>query len=86
MDGKPVTIRTFDLGADKHKEGLDGLVRVAPNPALGLRNLSMHPAQLLNIKQRVLTSDISAVTPYVARMRRSTDPAKLAHQLEKLNE
>ncbi len=37
MDGKPVTIRTFDLGADKSKEGLDGLVRVAPNPALGLR-------------------------------------------------
>ena len=37
MGGKPVTIRTFDLGADKHKEGLDGLVRVAPNPALGLR-------------------------------------------------
>jgi phosphotransferase system enzyme I (PtsI) len=37
MRGKPVVIRTFDLGADKHKEGLDGLVRVAPNPALGLR-------------------------------------------------
>jgi phosphotransferase system enzyme I (PtsI) len=37
MDGKPVTIRTFDLGADKQKEGLDGLSRVAPNPALGLR-------------------------------------------------
>ena len=37
MKGKPVTIRTFDLGADKHKEGLDGLTRVAPNPALGLR-------------------------------------------------
>ena len=37
MDGQPVTIRTFDLGADKHKEGLDGLSRVAPNPALGLR-------------------------------------------------
>ena len=37
MQGKPVTIRTFDLGADKHKEGLDGLARVAPNPALGLR-------------------------------------------------
>jgi len=37
MDGHPVTIRTFDLGADKHKEGLDGLARVAPNPALGLR-------------------------------------------------
>jgi phosphotransferase system enzyme I (PtsI) len=37
MKGYPVTIRTFDLGADKHKEGLDGLSRVAPNPALGLR-------------------------------------------------
>jgi phosphotransferase system enzyme I (PtsI) len=37
MKGKPVTIRTFDLGADKHKEGLDGLSRVAPNPALGMR-------------------------------------------------
>jgi phosphoenolpyruvate-protein phosphotransferase (PTS system enzyme I) len=37
MDGKPVTVRTFDLGADKDKEGLDGLARVAPNPALGLR-------------------------------------------------
>src|SRR5580704_7314240 len=37
MKGHPVTIRTFDLGADKHKEGLAGLSRVAPNPALGLR-------------------------------------------------
>src|ERR1700674_336717 len=37
MGGRPVTVRTFDLGADKHKEGLDGLARVAPNPALGLR-------------------------------------------------
>jgi phosphotransferase system enzyme I (PtsI) len=37
MKGRPVTIRTFDLGADKTKEGLGGLARVAPNPALGLR-------------------------------------------------
>jgi phosphotransferase system enzyme I (PtsI) len=37
MGGRPVTIRTFDLGADKQKAGLDGLSRVAPNPALGLR-------------------------------------------------
>ena len=37
MKGHPVVIRTFDLGADKHKEGIDGLTRVAPNPALGLR-------------------------------------------------
>jgi len=34
MDGLPVTIRTFDLGADKQ---LRGAQRVASNPALGLR-------------------------------------------------
>ena len=37
MEGQPVTIRTFDLGADKQIAGFDGLARVAPNPALGLR-------------------------------------------------
>jgi phosphotransferase system enzyme I (PtsI) len=37
MGGKPVTIRTFDLGADKQQVGLGGLSRVSPNPALGLR-------------------------------------------------
>ena len=37
MEGQPVTIRTFDLGADKQIAGYDGLARVAPNPALGLR-------------------------------------------------
>jgi phosphoenolpyruvate-protein phosphotransferase (PTS system enzyme I) len=34
MHGAPVTIRTLDLGGDKR---LDGELRVAPNPALGLR-------------------------------------------------
>jgi phosphotransferase system enzyme I (PtsI) len=37
MKEKPVTIRTFDLGADKQAESFEGLSRVAPNPALGLR-------------------------------------------------
>ncbi|MSQ71171.1 MAG: phosphoenolpyruvate--protein phosphotransferase [Betaproteobacteria bacterium] len=34
MNGKPVTIRTLDLGADKALHGTD---RSGPNPALGLR-------------------------------------------------
>jgi len=38
MDGRPVTIRTFDLGADKH---VDAAERVAPNPALGLRAIRL---------------------------------------------
>jgi len=40
LAGRPVTIRTFDLGADKNMEGISaGLDRVAMNPALGLRAL-----------------------------------------------
>jgi len=52
---------------------------------LGLRSLSMHPAHLLTIKQRVLTTEIARVKPVVDRMRRVDDPAKLAALLDKLN-
>ena len=38
MEGLPVTIRTFDLGADKQ---LNGAQRVASNPALGLRAIRL---------------------------------------------
>ena len=38
MEGQPVTIRTFDLGADKQMKGAE---RVANNPALGLRAIRM---------------------------------------------
>jgi phosphotransferase system enzyme I (PtsI) len=38
MEGRPVTIRTFDLGADKQ---VDAAERVAPNPALGLRAIRL---------------------------------------------
>jgi len=38
MEGRPVTIRTFDLGADKQ---IDAAERVAPNPALGLRAIRL---------------------------------------------
>ena len=38
MAGKPVTIRTLDIGADKEARALAGRAeRIAPNPALGLR-------------------------------------------------
>jgi phosphotransferase system enzyme I (PtsI) len=38
MDGQPVVIRTFDLGADKQIKGAE---RVANNPALGLRAIRL---------------------------------------------
>jgi len=37
MNGKPVTIRTLDVGADKTARAMDAAARQAPNPALGLR-------------------------------------------------
>ncbi len=51
----------------------------------GLRQFSMHPAHLLTIKQRVLTTDLGAIRPLVERMRRTDDPVKLAALLDKLN-
>jgi len=37
MGGKPVTIRTLDIGADKQAKALRRAERSQPNPALGLR-------------------------------------------------
>jgi phosphotransferase system enzyme I (PtsI) len=53
MKGLPVTIRTFDLGADKQ---LKGAKRVASNPALGLRaiRLCLTEPQLFRTQLRAL--------------------------------
>jgi phosphotransferase system enzyme I (PtsI) len=52
---------------------------------LGLRQFSMHPAQLLGTKQRVLTTSLSEVTPLVQRILRADDPLKIRELLDKLN-
>ncbi|MCR4302631.1 MAG: phosphoenolpyruvate--protein phosphotransferase [Gallionella sp.] len=53
MEGQPVTIRTFDLGADKQ---IKGAARVANNPALGLRaiRLCLAEPQLFRTQLRAL--------------------------------
>lgn len=53
MRGLPVTIRTFDLGADKN---LDSAKRVAANPALGLRaiRLSLAEPQMFHTQLRAI--------------------------------
>ncbi len=53
MEGQPVTIRTFDLGADKQIKGAE---RVASNPALGLRaiRLCLAEPQLFRTQLRAL--------------------------------
>jgi phosphotransferase system enzyme I (PtsI) len=52
---------------------------------LGLRQFSMHPACLLEVKQRVLTSNLREIAPLANRMLRAEDPDKLRAILAKLN-
>jgi phosphotransferase system enzyme I (PtsI) len=52
---------------------------------LGLRQFSMHPAQLLGTKQRVLTTSIPVVMPLVQKILRADDPLKIRDLLDKLN-
>jgi hypothetical protein len=45
----------------------------------------MHPAHLLNVKQRVLQTDVAQNRAIVERLRRADDPGRIASLLEKLN-
>jgi phosphotransferase system enzyme I (PtsI) len=52
---------------------------------LGLRNFSMHPSQLLAIKERILRTNLTEVQALAQRVLRNTDPAKTRDLLAKLN-
>jgi phosphotransferase system enzyme I (PtsI) len=51
----------------------------------GLRNFSMHPAQLPAIKERVLRTSLSAAQPLAQKVLRAADPAKTRELLARLN-
>jgi phosphoenolpyruvate-protein phosphotransferase (PTS system enzyme I) len=51
----------------------------------GLRHFSMHPAHLLTVKQRVLTTSLPDIAPIVARILKTDDPEKMQALIEKLN-
>ena len=51
----------------------------------GLRDFSMHPANVLTIKQRVLMSSVADIDPAVAKILKADDPDKLRSMVEKLN-
>ena len=52
---------------------------------MGLRRFSMHPANLLAVKQNVLNSHLDTLAPQVARILRSEDPDRIADLLTQLN-
>ena len=52
---------------------------------MGLRSFSMHPSQILAVKQQVLRSDVNEIAPAVRRLLRLEEPGKIREHLEKLN-
>jgi phosphotransferase system enzyme I (PtsI) len=52
---------------------------------LGLRNFSMHPSQLLPIKERILSTNLAEVQALAQRVLRASDPAKTKELLARLN-
>lgn len=72
MGGRPVTIRTLDLGSDKT---LDGDVTVATNPALGLRairyclaNPEIFATQLRALLRASLHGHVRILIPMISHM------------------
>ncbi|MGZ3184159.1 MAG: phosphoenolpyruvate--protein phosphotransferase [Telluria sp.] len=51
---------------------------------MGLREFSMHPAQLLTVKQEILNSDIAMVSAQVKKIMRSMEPDAIAGAVEAL--
>ena len=52
---------------------------------MGLRQFSMHPAQILLVKQKIMQSNCAELAPIVRRLLRHEEPAKIREQLDKLN-
>jgi phosphotransferase system enzyme I (PtsI) len=51
---------------------------------MGLREFSMHPAQLLAVKQEILSSDLARLVPRTKRILRTMEPAAIAEAVEQL--
>ena len=51
---------------------------------LGLREFSMHPAQLLAVKQEILNSDLALIAPQMRKIMRSMEPNVIAEAVLQL--
>jgi len=52
---------------------------------MGLREFSMHPAQLLSVKQEILNSDLGLLEPAAKKVLKVYEPAAIADAMEKLS-
>jgi phosphotransferase system enzyme I (PtsI) len=51
---------------------------------MGLREFSMHPAQILAVKQEILNSDLLKLKPKTAKIMRTFEPAAIIAEVEQL--
>ena len=51
---------------------------------MGLREFSMHPAQLLSVKQEILGADLAQIAPRMRRIMRSMEPGEIQDAVEQL--
>ena len=73
LDGRPLTIRTLDLGADKVSRSLGMGVHIEPNPFLGVRsirlclqNLPLFKSQLRAILRASVHGPVSIMFPLIS--------------------
>ena len=52
---------------------------------MGLREFSMHPAQLLSVKQEIVNSDLNLLEPAAKKVLKVYEPAAIAEAMEKLS-
>ncbi|MEC4718773.1 phosphoenolpyruvate--protein phosphotransferase [Noviherbaspirillum sp. CPCC 100848] len=51
---------------------------------MGLREFSMHPTQLLAVKQEILNSDLNEIAPHMRKILKAMEPAAIAAAVEQL--
>jgi phosphotransferase system enzyme I (PtsI) len=51
---------------------------------MGLREFSMHPAQLLSVKQEILNCDLTTVTPHTRKILRAMEPNAINEAVDRL--
>lgn len=51
---------------------------------MGLREFSMHPAQLLSVKQEILGCDLTTITPQTRKIMRTMEPDAIAEAVQQL--
>ena len=86
MDGKPVVIRTLDIGADKQAEYLN--LDPEENPALGLRGLRLclerpdiFRPQLRSIYRASAIGSVQVIFPMVTSLWELQDAKTICHQI-----